>query len=161
LTEAARLVKADLGARAITVDYGSWDMHSHMGTVDAADPDSMQTMVTGLAQALHAFFTDLGTAAARVTVVTLTEFGRRVAENGSKGLDHGWANTMLVAGAGVRGGRVYGTWPGLDAAHLNEGDLAVTTDYRSVLTEVLTRRFGVSVAKVFPGFTPEAVGVMG
>ena len=67
---------------------------------------------------------------------------------------------MLVAGAGVRGGRVYGRWPGLDAAHLDDGDLAVTTDYRSVLAEVLTKRLGASTATVFPGFTPERVGVM-
>ena len=160
LKEAARLVKADLGARAITLDYGSWDMHSRLGTVDAGDADSMHMMVAGLAHGLRAFFTDLGPVAGRVTVVTLTEFGRRVAENGSKGLDHGWGNTMLVAGAGVRGGRVYGRWPGLDAAHLNDGDLAVTTDYRSVLAEVLTTRLGASAAKVFPGFTPERVGVM-
>jgi uncharacterized protein (DUF1501 family) len=160
LKEAARLIKADLGARAITLDYGSWDMHSRLGTVDAADADSMHMMVDGLARGLKAFFTDLGPAADRVTLVTLTEFGRRVAENGSRGLDHGWGNTMLLAGAGVRGGQVHGGWPGLDAVHLNQGDLAVTTDYRSVLAEVLSRQFGVSTAKVFPGFTPERVGVM-
>ena len=160
LKEAARLIKADLGARAITLDYGSWDMHARLGTVDAGDADSMHMMVDGLAHGLKAFFADLGPAAGRVTLVTLTEFGRRVAENGSRGLDHGWGNTMLLAGAGVRGGRVHGRWPGLDAAHLNEGDLAVTTDYRSVLAEVLSTRFGTSTAKVFPGFTPERVGVM-
>jgi hypothetical protein len=85
----------------------------------------MHAMATGLAQALAAFYADLGTHADRVTLVTLTEFGRRVAENGSRGLDHGWGNSMLLMGAGVRGGRYYGTWPGLGAANLTDGDLAV------------------------------------
>jgi len=92
--------------------------------------------------------------------VTLTEFGRRVAENGSRGLDHGWGNAMLLMGAGVRGGRYYGSWPGLGPANLTDGDLAVTTDYRSVLAEVLGARFNASAAQVFPGLKPETVGVM-
>ena len=160
LKESARLIKAGLGVRAITVDYGSWDMHAGLGEVGDTRPASMHAMATGLAQALAAFYADLGTLADRVTLVTLTEFGRRVAENGSRGLDHGWGNTMLLMGAGVRGGRYYGTWPGLGAANLTDGDLAVTTDYRSVLAEVLAARFNVSAAQVFPGLQPEAIGVM-
>lgn len=160
LKESARLVKAGLGVKAITVDYGSWDMHANLGQVGSANPTSMHEMADGLAKGLNAFFTDLGAAAGRVTLVTLTEFGRRVAENGSRGLDHGWGNAMLVMGGGVRGGRYYGSWPGLGSAALSDGDLAVTTDYRSVLAEVLRKRFNASIATVFPGFQPENVGVM-
>ena len=88
----------------------------------------------------------------------MSEFGRRVAENDNWGLDHGYGNVMFVAGAGVKGGRYYGTWPGLTDSL--DADLLVTTDYRSVLAEVVSSRFGSSTATVFPGFTPEPVGVM-
>jgi len=120
----------------------------------------MNGMVGNLGTALGAFFADLGTLGSRVTLVTLTEFGRRVNENGARGLDHGWANATLVMGGGVRGGRYYGRWPGLAYDTLVDGDLAVTTDYRSVLCEILTRRFNASTSTVFPNFTPETVGVM-
>lgn len=160
LKEAARLIKSGVGVRTITVDYGSWDMHAGVGRLGATAPSSIHQMASGLALALSAFFTDLGTHAGRVTLVTLTEFGRRVAENGSRGLDHGWGNSMLLMGAGVRGGRYYGSWPGLGSAHLTDGDLSVTTDYRSVLSEVLVSRFGVSIPQVFPGFQREHVGAM-
>jgi uncharacterized protein (DUF1501 family) len=116
--------------------------------------------VSELSTALAAFFTDLGALKARVTVVTVTEFGRRVVENDSAGLDHGYGNVMLLAGAGVRGGQVHGQWPGLAPANLKEGDLQVTNDYRSVLTEVLRSRFNVDTSKVFPGFTPKSIGAM-
>lgn len=160
LKEAARLIKAGVGVRAITVDHGSWDMHAQLGRVGDSHATGMHAMAAGLAAGLAAFFTDLGSHAARVTLVTVTEFGRRVAENGSRGLDHGWGNAMFVMGAGVRGGRYYGSWPGLGRSSLVEGDLAVTTDYRSVLAEVLRARFDASTARVFPGLVPEAVGVM-
>jgi uncharacterized protein (DUF1501 family) len=165
LKEAARLIKAGLGVKAITVDYGSWDMHANLGRVGSASPTSMHEMTSGLAHGLKAFFTDLGAATGRVTLVTLTEFGRRVSENGSGGLDHGWGNAMLVMGGGVRGGEYYGKWPGLGPTELRDGDLAVTTDYRSVLAEVLRKRFNASIPTVFPGLSTsrlhdETVGVM-
>ena len=161
LKDAARLIRSGSGVRAVTVDHGSWDMHAQLGPVDDTRPRSMRTMATGLADALSAFLTDLGPlVGSRVTVVTVSEFGRRVAENGSRGLDHGWGSAMLLIGAGVRGGRYVGRWPGLGAAALREGDLAVTTDYRSVLAELVTRRLGVSSAAAFPGFQPESVGVV-
>jgi uncharacterized protein (DUF1501 family) len=95
-----------------------------------------------------------------VTLVTLSEFGRRVAENGSRGVDHGHGNAMFVLGGGVRGGKVYGTWPGLAPAKLVAGDLAATTDYRSVIGEVLQKRCGVgSLGEVFPNVTPTASGL--
>jgi uncharacterized protein (DUF1501 family) len=160
LSDTARLIKADVGVEVTTLDYGSWDMHSDLGSVGSTGPGSMAGMVTELAKALAAFFTDLGATGSRVTLVTVTEFGRRVAENGSRGLDHGWANSTLVLGAGVKGGAYHGRWPGLSASKLEDGDLSVTTDYRNVLTEILKRRFGVSTASVFPGFQSSPVGVM-
>jgi uncharacterized protein (DUF1501 family) len=157
--DTARLIKARLGVQVVAIDHGGWDMHNALGTVDSPGQASMTGMLTELAHAVKAFFSDLGGGADRVTVVTVTEFGRRVVENGSAGLDHGWANAMLVLGAGVRGG-YHGRWPGLSPSALVDGDLAVTTDYRSVLSEVLRSRFNLSTAGVFPGFQPETVGVM-
>ena len=90
--------------------------------------------------------------------MTISEFGRRVVENASQGLDHGYGNVMFVAGAGVRGGQYYGRWPGLTKT--DDADLLVTTDYRSVLAEIVSKRFGASTAKVFPRFSPTTVGVM-
>lgn len=155
LSDVSRIVRSGVGAEVITVDQGDWDMHTDLGTLEWGD---LKRNAGDLASAIAAFFTDLGPAADRVTLVTLSEFGRRVKENDDYGTDHGFGNVMFVAGAGVRGGRYYGTWPGLQ--NTLDADLLVTTDYRSVLTEVVTRRFGVSVAQVFPGFAPQAVGVM-
>jgi uncharacterized protein (DUF1501 family) len=155
LADVSRVVRSGVGAEVITVDHGDWDMHTDLGTLEWGE---MKRNAADLAGSIAAFFADLGPAADRVTLVTLSEFGRRVRENDDYGTDHGHGNVMFVAGAGVRGGRYYGSWPGL--ANTLDADLLVTTDYRSVLTEVVTRRFGVSVAQVFPGFAPQAVGVM-
>jgi uncharacterized protein (DUF1501 family) len=159
LQDTAHLIRADVGAEIVSVDYGSWDMHSEYG---GESQGQMQAMVSGFAQSLDAFMRDLGPALrSRVTVVTISEFGRRVAENGNRGLDHGWGNMMLLVGGGVRGGRYYGRWPGLVPTALEEGDLKVTTDYRTVLGEVITRRFpDRSVSKVFPGLGYSPLGVM-
>lgn len=155
LSDVSRIVRSGVGAELITVDQGDWDMHTDLGTLEWGD---MRRNASDLAGSIAAFFADLGPVAERVTLVTLSEFGRRVKENDDYGTDHGFGNVMFVAGAGVRGGRYYGSWPGLTDSL--DADLLVTTDYRSVLTEVVTRRFGVSVAQVFPGFAPQAVGVM-
>ena len=155
LQDVSRIVRAGVGAEVITVDQGDWDMHTNLGTVEWGD---MKSNASDLAGSIAAFFADLGPAADRVTLVTLSEFGRRVKENDNYGTDHGFGNVMFVAGAGVRGGRYYGSWPGL--TNSLDADLLVTTDYRSVLTEVVTKRFGVSVGQVFPGFSPQSVGVM-
>ncbi len=160
LKDTARLIKARVGVEVVTLDYGSWDMHSKLGTVQVGGAESMRGMVGTLSHSLAAFFTDLGSVGGRVTLLTLTEFGRRLKENGSGGLDHGWANATLVMGAGVRGGRYHGTWPGLANAALDDGDLAVTTDYRSILSEIMLKRFDTTSSKVFPDFTPKHVGVM-
>jgi uncharacterized protein (DUF1501 family) len=121
----------------------------------------MRAMVADLAGSLAAFFTDLGDVASRVTVVTVSEFGRRVQENGARGLDHGYGNCMLLLGGGVRGGTVHGTWPGIGSGKLLDGDLRVTSDYRSVLSEVLRTRFPeLDSTQVFPDFQPETIGAM-
>jgi uncharacterized protein (DUF1501 family) len=152
LSDTARLILSGTGTRVVTVDYGNWDMHTDLGTPAGG---SMVNMVAELAQALAAFHADLGDAADRVTLVTVSEFGRRVAENGSGGVDHGYGNVMLLLGGGVRGGRFHARWPGLGRGALLDGDLAVTRDYRSVLAEVVRGRFDADVSKVFPRFRPE------
>src|SRR6478609_1942752 len=155
LSQVARVVRGNVGVEVITVDQGDWDMHSGVGTVDQG---WMVNNARELAGAIAAFFGDLGDQASKVTLVTISEFGRRVVENASNGLDHGYGNVMFVAGAGVKGGRYYGSWHGLGTG--DDADLLVTTDYRSVLAEIVATRFGASTAAVFPRFAPEAVGVM-
>jgi uncharacterized protein (DUF1501 family) len=159
LRDVARLIKGNVGLITATVDFGDWDMHEGLGT--AVKGQRMYDHLTELALALDAFATDLGPAGmGKVTLLTLSEFGRRVAENGSRGADHGHGNAMLLLGAGVRGGKVYGTWPGLAPGKLVAGDLAATTDYRSVIGEVLQRRCGFgALTDVFPGVKPTAYGL--
>jgi len=158
LKNAARLIKADVGTDVIAIDGGNWDLHTNYGNLTAG---AMQGSISGLAQSLAAFLDDLGELRQRVTVVTISEFGRRVAENGSQGFDHGWGNMMLVAGAGVRGGRYYGNWPGLNSTALGDGDLKVTTDYRNVLGEIVSKRFpDRSLPDLFPGISYNPTGFM-
>ncbi|MEO5708678.1 MAG: DUF1501 domain-containing protein [Nocardioidaceae bacterium] len=158
LQDTAQLIKADLGTSVVAIDFGSWDMHSDYGTTEWGD---MQNMTGAFAGVLSAFMRDLGPLRSRVTVVTISEFGRRIKENGNRGLDHGWGNMMLVAGAGVKGGKYYGTWPGLGDGKQVDADLQVTTDYRNVFAEIITRRFpDRSVAGVFPGLTYAPVGLI-
>ncbi len=156
LREVARLVKAGVGLRAATVDVGNWDMHSGLG---ASDSGWMFRQLTELGQALAAFDRDLGAKMTDVTLVTMSEFGRRVAENASGGLDHGHGNVSFVMGGGVRGGQVYGRWPGLAPANLDQGDLAGTTDYRTVLAEALEKRAGIATSTVFPNLATSRVGL--
>ena len=158
LKDTAKLIRADVGTEVVAIDYGSWDLHSDYGTLDWGQ---MQSLIAAFASSLNAFFRDLGTLRSRVTVVTISEFGRRVAENGNMGLDHGWGNMMLLLGGGVNGGHYYGRWPGLGTTKLVEGDLAVTTDYCNVLGEVVTKRFADRpVSKVFPGLTYRPLGLV-
>jgi uncharacterized protein (DUF1501 family) len=160
LANTSALIRADLGAKVVTIDYGNWDMHNGLGGTDPMQ-GWMFDQVDHLARSLVAFFADLGTAASRVTVVTLSEFGRRVEQNGDNGVDHGYGNAMLLLGGAVNGGKVYGSWPGLAAGKLTDGDLAVTTDYRALIGEILQKRCGVGdVGGVFPGVTPTGYGVV-
>jgi len=158
LHDVARLIDADLGLRVATVDFDNWDMHVNLGR-----PDSgwMYNQLDEMSTALAAFAADLGTEGlARTTLITLSEFGRRVEENGSGGLDHGHGNVVLALGGGLAKG-VHGTWPGLASEKLVDGDLAGTTDYRSIVAEVLTRRVGLdSTTDIFPGFKPTTVGLV-
>jgi uncharacterized protein (DUF1501 family) len=163
LANTATLIKADAGAKMVAIDYGDWDMHTGLG---AAEPGNwMYDHLDHFAKSLKAFFDDLGTWATKVTVVTISEFGRRVEQNGSggeAGVDHGYGNAMMLLGAGVNGGGVRGGWKHLD--NLNEGDVSLSQDYRSVLWEVLQSRYPADVSgkrgKIFPGLTPESVGSM-
>jgi uncharacterized protein (DUF1501 family) len=159
LRDVARLAKdPSAGLRVAAVDFGGWDMHQNMGRSDGG---AMAGRLGEMAAALAAFAADLGPDLDRVTLVTLSEFGRRVKENGDAGTDHGFGNCVLVLGGGVRGGRVYGRWPGLAPASLVDGDLASTTDYRAVIAEILTARCGVSdVGSVFPGLPGDRLGIV-
>jgi uncharacterized protein (DUF1501 family) len=158
LKDVARLVKAKVGLRVATIDLGGWDMHTNLGNVNGGE---MRGHLDEMAKALGAFATDLGPALNDVTLVTMSEFGRRVQENGNAGLDHGHGGLMLLLGGGLNGSKVHGKWPGLAPGALDNGDLAGANDYRSVVGEVLERGFGVSdIKKVFPDHPYSRIGVM-
>jgi uncharacterized protein (DUF1501 family) len=159
-SDLARLIKADVGLQVAAIDYGDWDMHEGMGDVDSG---WLHDQLGELAGSLAAFATDLGPSAMNgVTLATLTEFGRCVGENGSGGCDHGFGQAVLLLGGGVVGGQVHGQWPGLSMeALVDEMDLAVTTDYRSILAEILEKRCGASgMSDVFPGLGSDRPGVV-
>jgi uncharacterized protein (DUF1501 family) len=149
MKQIAQLLKADLGVEAAFADIGGWDHHQNEGSVDG----QLAGRLREFSQSLSAFWMDMGTQAEDVVVVTMSEFGRTARENGTRGTDHGHANVMFVMGGTVKGGRVYGRWPGLAAEQLNEGrDLAVTTDFRQVLAEVAFKQIGArDLNLTFPG----------
>ncbi|HET9783461.1 MAG TPA: DUF1501 domain-containing protein [Terriglobales bacterium] len=151
LRQLAQLIKADVGVEVAFADVGGWDHHVNEGGAQG----QLATNLAGFGAALSAFWTDLGPRQQDVLVVTMSEFGRTVKENGNRGTDHGHANVMFVLGGGVKGGKVYGDWPGLAGEHLYQNrDLAVTTDFRSILSEAVARHLGVrDLAQVFPGYT--------
>jgi uncharacterized protein (DUF1501 family) len=158
LRDVARMIRAKVGLQVACVEFGDWDMHEGMGT---PDDGRLHDHLDELARCLAAFATDLGPLLDDLTLVTLSEFGRRAGENGSGGTDHGHGNAVLLLGGGVVGGTVHGRWPGLADDDLVDGDLAGATDYRQLLAEVLTARCGVaSVSSVFPGLTPAPLGVV-
>ena len=159
LKDLAWMIKSNIGLQVACLDYGNWDMHTGLGT--PGDTNGwMHRQLADVAACLAAFATDLGATFNKVNVVTLSEFGRRATENGGGGVDHGLGQAVLAFGGGINGGQVMGRWPTLAAGSLADGDLAVTTDYRSILAEILTKRCGMSSAtSVFPGFTPVAVGI--
>jgi len=153
LKDVARLIKQDIGLEVAAVDYGDWDMHADMGDVDAG---WMHDHLMELGAALLAFATDLGTGMNNVTFTTLTEFGRRVEDNGSGGTDHGYGQLVTLMGGNIKGGAVHGTWPTLAPSALLDGDLKATTDYRALLSELLQKRCGASasdVNSIFPGIS--------
>lgn len=159
LREIARLIEADVGLEIACIDLGGWDTHFFQGTVSGFQAESIDILGRGIA----AFDSDLGVRRENVTTVVMTEFGRRVYENGSMGTDHGRGFAMFATGSQVAGGRVYGGWPGLedDQYSLGPGGLAINFDYRSVLSEILIRVLGnTRVDLVFPGFQPETVALV-
>jgi uncharacterized protein (DUF1501 family) len=162
LQQIAQLIKSDLGLEVAFADIGGWDTHVNQG----ADAGQLAARLTELGQGLSAFASDLGERMADVVVLTMSEFGRTVRENGNTGTDHGHATAMLLLGGSVRGGRVAGRWPGLAEEQRFEGrDLAVTTDFRDLFGEVLARHLGQpDLTSVFPGHSAEErrfIGVMG
>jgi uncharacterized protein (DUF1501 family) len=150
LQSVARLMKMDVGLRVASVDYGGWDTHQDQTY-------HFPNRLNVLARALHAFYTDLSDHHQRLTVLVISEFGRRLKANKSAGTDHGHGGVMMAMGGNVHGGKVHGVWPGLASEQLDSRvDLAVTTDYRRVLAEALRVRMGQgSVDEIFPGFANE------
>ncbi len=150
LRELAKLIKADIGLETAFVDIGGWDHHAGEGSTRGALANRLREFSGGL----RAFHDDLGDRIEDVVIVTMSEFGRTAKENGNGGTDHGHGNAMLVLGGPVRGGQVYGRWPGLEREQLyEERDLAITTDFRTVLGEVVTRHLGArDLDAIFPDF---------
>jgi len=150
LRQVAQLVKADVGLEIAFAEVGGWDTHVNQGSTQG----QLATRLDDFSRAIGALVTDLGDRMADTVVLTMSEFGRAVGENGNRGTDHGHGNAMLVMGGGVRGGRVYGRWPGLQRDQRYEGrDLAVTTDFRDVFAEIVDRHLGLSdLHAIFPGY---------
>lgn len=151
LKQIAQLIKADLGLEVACADIGDWDTHVNQGGADG----EMAANLAEFAAGLRAFYTDLSANLGRVTIVTMSEFGRRAAENGGGGTDHGHGNVMFVMGGNVTGG-IYGIWPGLQPEQLyGTGDLAITSDFRDVLAEILRKRLhNQQINELFPAYTP-------
>jgi len=149
MKQIAQLLKANLGLEAAFTDIGGWDTHQNQGSVDGQLANRLREFSDGIA----AFWRDMGPDAENITLVTMSEFGRTAHQNGTGGTDHGHANVMFVLGGQVKGGKVYGKWPGIGDHQLNEGrDLAITTDYRQVLGEVVAKSIGANNLEVtFPG----------
>jgi uncharacterized protein (DUF1501 family) len=161
LKQLAQLIKANLGVEIAFSDIGGWDHHVNEGSTEG----QIANVLREFSQSLGAFWIDLGDLAEDTVVVTMSEFGRTARENGNRGTDHGHANVMFVFGGPVKGGRVYGRWPGLDPSQLFESrDLALTTDFRTVLGEAVDQHLGNrNLQQVFPGFSPQPrfLGLLG
>jgi uncharacterized protein (DUF1501 family) len=142
----SQIIKMDMGLQVATIDYGGWDTHEHQVNI-------FNTLTEGLSKSLAAFYNDISAYQNRVSILVMSEFGRRLKSNKSGGTDHGHGNVMLALGGNVKGGKMYGQWPGLANEQLdNNVDLAVTTDYRTVLSEIINRRLGnPKLGYIFPG----------
>ena len=150
LRQLAQLIKANLGVQVAFADIGGWDHHVNEGATEG----QLANVLNDFSQSLAAFWTDLGDLGEDTVVVTMSEFGRTARENGNRGTDHGHANVMFVLGGPIKGGKIYGRWPGLDQSQLYEGrDLALTTDFRQVIGEAVARHLGNrDLPSVFPGY---------
>ena len=154
LMQIARLIKADVGMEVAFTDVGGWDTHvNEVGQTSGTG--QLANLLGNFAQALAAFYQDLGDRMEDVAVVTMSEFGRTAKENGNRGTDHGHANVMFAFGGAIRGGKVYGDWPGLAPEQLHDSrDLALTTDFRDVLGELVAKHLGNGqLPGVFPEYT--------
>ncbi|HEY2989926.1 MAG TPA: DUF1501 domain-containing protein [Candidatus Binatia bacterium] len=160
LKEISRMIKADVGLEIAFAEIDGWDTHVNEGGATGQMANHLRELAEGLA----AFFRDLGDRMEDVVLATLSEFGRTARENGNRGTDHGHANVMFIIGGKIKGGKVYGRWPGLDPAVLYEGrDLTLTTDFRAVCGEVLSRHMGRKNLKaIFPGydFSTQPLGII-
>jgi len=154
LQQIAQLIKADVGLEIAFTELGGWDTHVNQGAAQG----QLAARLDDFARGLAALAVDLGDRMADIVLLTMSEFGRAVNENGNRGTDHGHGNAMFVMGGGVRGGRVHGRWPGLVPEHRFEGrDLAVTTDFRDVFGEIVVRHLGISdPSPIFPGYRIDA-----
>jgi uncharacterized protein (DUF1501 family) len=160
LLQIAQLIKAGVGLEVAFTDIGGWDTHVNEGNARGQLSLRLQEFGAGIA----ALVQDLGQRMDDVVVLTMSEFGRTVRENGNRGTDHGHANAMFVIGNSVRGGKIYGDWPGLKSSQLYEGrDLALTTDFRDVFGELASKHLGTqSLNKIFPGYAATKFrGVLG
>ena len=148
LKQIAQLLKANLGVEAAFADIGGWDTHENEGAADGQLAGRLRDFSRGL----NAFWQDMGNESENIVLVTMSEFGRTCRQNGTGGTDHGHANVMFVLGGPVKGGKVYGRWPGLEPEQLYEArDLAITTDFRQVLGEAAFKTLGArNLELVFP-----------
>jgi uncharacterized protein (DUF1501 family) len=158
LLQIAMLIKAEVGLETAAIDLGGWDTHFAQGVQEGLMPRLLAELSSGLGS----FYSDLTHNMTSITIVVMTEFGRRAYENASLGTDHGHGGLMFLIGGGVNGGQVFTKWPGLSKENLiGPGDLAVTTDYRDVLGEILTGRLNNPLLdEIFPGYQPKPVGVV-
>jgi uncharacterized protein (DUF1501 family) len=157
LREIAQLIKSGVGVEVAFADVGGWDTHVNQG----ASTGQLAARLTDFSRSTAALVTDLGDRMNDVVILSMSEFGRMVRQNGNGGTDHGHAGAMFVIGGGVKGGKVHGTWPGLAREQLYEGrDLALTTDFRAVFADILTKHLGaLTLDPVFPGYTGKPFSV--
>jgi len=149
MKQIAQLLKANLGVEAAFTDIGGWDTHQNQGSMNG----QLANCLRDFSQGITAFWTDMGSGAENVVLVTMSEFGRTAQQNGTGGTDHGHANVMFVLGGAVKGGKVYGKWPGMATEQLYQNrDLAITTDFRQVMGEAAYKTLGArNMELVFPG----------
>jgi uncharacterized protein (DUF1501 family) len=158
LQQIAQLIKSDIGLEVAFTDIAGWDTHANQGNSRGQLANRLKDFGDGLA----ALYQDLNDRMENVVIITMTEFGRAMRQNGSGGTDHGHASCLFIAGGPVKGGKVYGKWPGLAREQLYEGrDLALATDFRSVFSEVLCKHMSIKdTVPVFPNFTPQMPGLL-
>jgi uncharacterized protein (DUF1501 family) len=159
LLQIAQLIKSDIGLEVAFADRGGWDTHANQGT----GRGQLANQLRDFSQAIAALYQDLGDRMQNVVILTMTEFGRTIRQNGSGGTDHGHASCLFALGGNVKGGKVYGKWPGLDTSQLYEGrDLALTTDFRDVFAEVAARHLSATnVNSIFPGYNSNQANFRG